>query len=47
MMVSGMIQQPMEMMFIVLDKCCEKKMVDLRLDVGGRVPCKPLQSHDQ
>lgn len=29
MMVSGMIQQPMEIMFMVLDKCCEKKIFDL------------------
>ena len=28
-MVSGIIQQAIEIMFIVLDRCCEKKIVDL------------------
>lgn len=36
MIVNGMIQQAMEMMLIVLDKCWEKKMVDLFESVRER-----------
>ena len=35
MIVNGTSQQPMEIMLMVLERCCEKKMVDLRGGGGG------------
>lgn len=35
MIVSGIIQQQREIMLIVLDRCCEKKIVDLCLRAHG------------
>ena len=30
MIVKGMVQQPIEIIFIVRERCCEKKIVELR-----------------
>ena len=46
MTVMGMIQQPMEIMLIVRERCCEKKIVDLF--GAGRLPdvAEPVVSSD-
>lgn len=42
MIVSGMSQQNIETIFMVLERCCEKKIVDL---VGGRGIAKGMNAH--